>query len=228
MLPVLGSLHWCIVLGHRVRHYWSSPSFQYDTIYLRCVWYCRRWCPNLDRVCPLSISVKCRLLMHRPRACALYACLGLGVGGNLPVDGALFLEFLPFASGNLLTMLSVWWPLGQLVSRYVILIYVLSPRLTSNQSVYSHGRSFRTTAAAAICLLVVMLLAERPVALSKATWGGDTCAIRWALSLSSCSFAASSSSIYTSRPSICLHAAVRAMLLLRFTALPTRTEPRPG
>lgn len=48
--------------------------------------------------------------------CALYACLGLGVGGNLPVDGALFLEFLPFESGNLLTLLSVWWPIGQLVS----------------------------------------------------------------------------------------------------------------
>ncbi|KAL4962251.1 putative sugar transporter [Aspergillus stella-maris] len=48
--------------------------------------------------------------------CALYACLGLGVGGNLPVDGALFLEFLPFASGNLLTMLSVWWPVGNLIS----------------------------------------------------------------------------------------------------------------
>ncbi|KAJ5773492.1 Major facilitator superfamily domain general substrate transporter [Penicillium paradoxum] len=47
--------------------------------------------------------------------CALYACLGLGVGGNLPVDGALFLEFLPFVSGNLLTMLSVWWPVGQLI-----------------------------------------------------------------------------------------------------------------
>ncbi|GAB7356529.1 hypothetical protein MBLNU459_g7274t1 [Dothideomycetes sp. NU459] len=48
--------------------------------------------------------------------CALYACIGLGVGGNLPVDGALFLEFLPFESGNLLTLLSVWWPVGQLVS----------------------------------------------------------------------------------------------------------------
>lgn len=47
---------------------------------------------------------------------ALYACIGLGVGGNLPVDGALFLEFLPFASGNLLTLLSIWWPVGQLVS----------------------------------------------------------------------------------------------------------------
>jgi hypothetical protein len=44
--------------------------------------------------------------------------LGLGVGGNLPVDGALFLEFLPFASGNLLTMLSVWWPIGNLIARY--------------------------------------------------------------------------------------------------------------
>ena len=48
--------------------------------------------------------------------CGLYAALGVGVGGNLPVDGALFLEFLPFASGNLLTMLSVWWPIGQLIA----------------------------------------------------------------------------------------------------------------
>ncbi|KAI9806407.1 MAG: hypothetical protein M1833_003594 [Piccolia ochrophora] len=48
--------------------------------------------------------------------CGMYAALGFGVGGNLPVDGALFLEFLPFASGNLLTMLSVWWPIGQLVA----------------------------------------------------------------------------------------------------------------
>ena len=45
----------------------------------------------------------------------MFSALGFGVGGNLPVDGALFLEFLPFASGNLLTMLSVWWPLGQLI-----------------------------------------------------------------------------------------------------------------
>ena len=48
--------------------------------------------------------------------CGLFAALGVGVGGNLPVDGALFLEFLPFASGNLLTLLSVWWPVGQLIS----------------------------------------------------------------------------------------------------------------
>lgn len=48
--------------------------------------------------------------------CGLYASLGVGIGGNLPVDGALFLEFLPFASGGLLTLLSVWWPVGQLIA----------------------------------------------------------------------------------------------------------------
>ncbi|KAF5856000.1 hypothetical protein ETB97_008036 [Aspergillus alliaceus] len=56
--------------------------------------------------------------------CALFACLGLGVGGNLPVDGALFLEFLPFASGNLLTMLSVWWPVGNLIASLLAWAFV--------------------------------------------------------------------------------------------------------
>lgn len=48
--------------------------------------------------------------------CFFFAALGFGVGGSLPVDGALFLEFLPDASSSLLTLLSVWWPVGQLVS----------------------------------------------------------------------------------------------------------------
>lgn len=51
--------------------------------------------------------------------CGLYAALGFGVGGNLPVDGALFLEFLPSASQGLLTLLSVWWPLGQLIGSLI-------------------------------------------------------------------------------------------------------------
>jgi MFS family permease len=50
--------------------------------------------------------------------CFLFACMGTGVGGNLPVDGALFLEFLPDASSALLTLLSVWWPIGQLASSF--------------------------------------------------------------------------------------------------------------
>ena len=58
-----------------------------------------------------------QFLTHTPSVCAMYSVMAMGVGGNLPVDGALFLEFLPFASGNLLTMLSVWWPVGGLIGR---------------------------------------------------------------------------------------------------------------
>ncbi|KAI1861476.1 hypothetical protein JX265_004487 [Neoarthrinium moseri] len=56
--------------------------------------------------------------------CFLFACMGSGVGGNLPVDGALFLEFLPDASSALLTLLSVWWPVGQLASSLAAWYYI--------------------------------------------------------------------------------------------------------
>lgn len=38
-----------------------------------------------------------------------------GVGGNLPVDSAIFLEFLPRTHQYLLTVLSIFWALAQLV-----------------------------------------------------------------------------------------------------------------
>jgi len=54
----------------------------------------------------------------------MYAILGSGVGGSLPVDGALFLEFLPESHSWLLTLLSVWWPLGQLVSSLIAWFFI--------------------------------------------------------------------------------------------------------
>ena len=56
--------------------------------------------------------------------CFFYAAMGFGVGGSLPVDGALFLEFLPGASSSLLTMLSIWWPIGQLISSLTAWFFV--------------------------------------------------------------------------------------------------------
>lgn len=56
--------------------------------------------------------------------CFFFGALGFGVGGNLPVDGALFLEFLPDASSALLTLLSVWWPIGQLASSLVAWFFI--------------------------------------------------------------------------------------------------------
>ncbi|GAW13008.1 hypothetical protein ANO14919_023840 [Xylariales sp. No.14919] len=59
-----------------------------------------------------------------PAVCVLLALMGTGVGGNLPIDGALFLEFLPDASSSLLTLLSVWWPVGQLVSSLFAWLFI--------------------------------------------------------------------------------------------------------
>lgn len=57
-----------------------------------------------------------------PNAVALATFVSLfsiGVGGNLPVDSAVFLEFVPASHQYLLTVLSVWWALGQLVASLI-------------------------------------------------------------------------------------------------------------
>ncbi|KAK4890939.1 hypothetical protein LTR27_010387 [Elasticomyces elasticus] len=45
----------------------------------------------------------------------LVAFCGFGVGGNLPVDSAVFLEFLPGTHQYLLEILAVWWSIGQVI-----------------------------------------------------------------------------------------------------------------
>jgi MFS family permease len=50
--------------------------------------------------------------------------LGFGVGGNLPVDGALFLEFLPGKDQYLLTLLSLWWAVGQVVASLISWVFL--------------------------------------------------------------------------------------------------------
>lgn len=50
---------------------------------------------------------------------SLLAVLGLGVGGNLPVDSAVFLDFIPASHQYLLTVMSIWWSVGQLVADLV-------------------------------------------------------------------------------------------------------------
>ncbi|KAJ5748806.1 uncharacterized protein N7511_010502 [Penicillium nucicola] len=56
--------------------------------------------------------------------CALYACLGLGVGGNLPVDAAVFLECLPPNSTNILSGLATWWSVGTLIASMLAWAYI--------------------------------------------------------------------------------------------------------
>ncbi|CAL1712146.1 unnamed protein product [Somion occarium] len=51
--------------------------------------------------------------------CSLAAVWSIGVGGNLPVDSAVFLEFIPASHQYLLTVLSIWWAFGQLISSLI-------------------------------------------------------------------------------------------------------------
>lgn len=49
----------------------------------------------------------------------LTAVWSFGVGGNLPVDSAIFIEFLPKSHRFLLTVLAVFWAIGQVVTTAV-------------------------------------------------------------------------------------------------------------
>lgn len=51
--------------------------------------------------------------------CLFAALWSIGVGGNLPVDSAIFLEFLPGSHQYLLTVLSVSWAFAQLLATLV-------------------------------------------------------------------------------------------------------------
>ncbi|KAF6750715.1 MFS general substrate transporter [Ephemerocybe angulata] len=44
-----------------------------------------------------------------PALASFAALWSIGVGGNLPVDSAIFLEFIPASHQYLLTVLSIWW-----------------------------------------------------------------------------------------------------------------------
>lgn len=51
--------------------------------------------------------------------CCFIAFMGFGVGGNLPVDGTMYLEFLPGSHQWVLTLLSLWWAVGQVVASLI-------------------------------------------------------------------------------------------------------------
>ncbi|KAI0060083.1 MFS general substrate transporter [Artomyces pyxidatus] len=50
---------------------------------------------------------------------SLVAVSSVGVGGNMPVDSAVFLDFMPSSHQYLLTILSIWWAFGQLLGSLV-------------------------------------------------------------------------------------------------------------
>ncbi|EIW83728.1 MFS general substrate transporter [Coniophora puteana RWD-64-598 SS2] len=81
--------------------------------------------------------------------CSLIACMGFGIGGNLPVDGALYLEAIPASHQWTLTLLSVWWAIGQLVSSLIswgfIVNYSCDTSIPAGQCPRSENPGWRYT-----------------------------------------------------------------------------------
>ncbi|KAL2372396.1 MFS transporter, metabolite:H+ symporter [Blastomyces gilchristii SLH14081] len=84
-----------------------------------CDIYGRRWAFNLT----IGITAVFGLVAAGSpnfAAIAVFAALwSVGVGGNLPVDSAIFLEFLPSTHQFLLTVLSIDWALAQVVANLI-------------------------------------------------------------------------------------------------------------
>ncbi|KAI0335699.1 sugar transporter [Cubamyces sp. BRFM 1775] len=79
----------------------------------------RKWCFNITLFITGVFAVAAGGSPNAVALCSLAAVWSVGVGGNLPVDSAVFLEFIPASHQYLLTILSIWWAFGQLVGSLV-------------------------------------------------------------------------------------------------------------
>ena len=84
-----------------------------------CDIFGRRWAFNLT----IGITAVFGLISAGSPNFAAIGCFAalwsVGVGGNLPVDSAIFLEFLPGSHQYLLTILSIFWAFAQLVATLI-------------------------------------------------------------------------------------------------------------
>ncbi|KAI0647859.1 MFS general substrate transporter [Trametes meyenii] len=79
----------------------------------------RKWCFNLTLLITAIFATAAGASSNYIALCSLVAAWNVGVGGNLPVDSAVFLEFIPASHQYLLTILSIWWAIGQLVGSLI-------------------------------------------------------------------------------------------------------------
>ncbi|KAI9339303.1 major facilitator superfamily domain-containing protein [Obelidium mucronatum] len=92
--------------------------------------------------------------------CILLGLMGVGVGGNLPVDGALFLEFIPKERQSLLMLLSLFWPVGAVIG--AIFAWWLIPSYSCDTAAAicesASNRGWRYTLAAMGLITFAMLI----------------------------------------------------------------------
>ncbi|KAI6118431.1 MFS general substrate transporter [Pisolithus sp. B1] len=86
---------------------------------LGCDIWGRRWSFNLTLLIAGLFGVVAGASSNFASLAILMSFVGIGVGGNMPVDAAVFLDFVPGSHQYLLTILSIWWCLGQLLASLI-------------------------------------------------------------------------------------------------------------
>ncbi|KAI0715627.1 MFS general substrate transporter [Cerioporus squamosus] len=99
----------------------------------------RRWSFNLTLLITGTFALSAGGAPTALALCALIATWNTGVGGNLPVDSAVFLEFVPASHQWLLTVLSIWWAVGQLVASLVAWPFIANLSCTEAASCTREG-----------------------------------------------------------------------------------------
>ncbi|PKK64041.1 MFS general substrate transporter [Rhizophagus irregularis] len=91
--------------------------------------------------------------------CFMLFLLGFGVGGNMPVDGALFLEFIPKEHQYLLTFMSVFFSFGAVLSS-VLAYFILPPNSCTEDdcNVFEENNGWRYMLAILGSLTFLMLM----------------------------------------------------------------------
>ncbi|THH15873.1 hypothetical protein EW146_g4677 [Bondarzewia mesenterica] len=79
----------------------------------------RKWSFNLTLLIASVFGIAAGGSPNFVALACLVAILSVGVGGNMPVDSAVFLDFVPGSHQYLLTVLSVWWAIGQLLGSLI-------------------------------------------------------------------------------------------------------------
>jgi len=125
-----------------------------------CDIFGRRWAFNLT----IGITAIFGLISAGSPNFAAIGCFAalwsVGVGGNLPVDSAIFLEFLPGTHQYLLTILSVFWAFAQLVATLVAwpLLGYHTCQATATTCTKSQNFGWRYFMIAMGCLAMLMFL----------------------------------------------------------------------
>ncbi|KAL3894049.1 MAG: hypothetical protein SGCHY_005496 [Lobulomycetales sp.] len=74
--------------------------------------------------------------MSVPMFCLLLVGMGLGVGGSLPTDGSLFLEFVPMRQ-SMLVLMSLFWPAGQVLASLLGWMFITTESICTHDCVPS-------------------------------------------------------------------------------------------